>query len=72
MSETTSTTFTPNDPEYFEVYCSKHYDNHDYRIVFKNGQSVVYHDYAVMKYEWYSHRDHADHVEVVDRGGKGF
>ena len=67
-----STTYTPNDPEYFEVYCPKDYDKHDYKMVFKNGQSVTYHDYAVAKHDWYTHRDHADYIEVIDKSGKGF
>ncbi len=72
MSETTSTTFTRNDPRYFEVYCPKNYDRHNYRIVFKNGESVDYIDYATVKHEWYNHKAHVNYIEVIDKGGKGF
>ena len=67
-----SITYTANDPEYFEVYCPKHYDRHNYKLVFKNGKSETFTDYKVMKFEWYTLRDRVSHVEVVDKSGKGF
>jgi len=72
MSEITNTTFTRNDPEYFEVYCPKHYDRHTYRLVFKNDESVEYKEYATAKYEWYTHKAHVKYIEVLDKSGKGF
>ena len=35
----------PNDPRYFEQSCFKNYDRHDYKVVAKNGDSVVVDDY---------------------------
>lgn len=66
------------DGEVFTTYCDKSYDKHTYRIVLKNGKSIAFEDYEVMRYHWYQYKDHASHVEIDDvvqkkpKGGKGF
>ena len=40
----------PNDPRYFEQSCFKNYDRHDYKVVAKNGDSVVVDDYQTVKF----------------------
>lgn len=56
----------------FTTYCDKDYDKHHYKIVFKNGKSITYIEYEVMRYHWYQFRKEASHVEVIDKSGKGF
>ena len=60
------------DGEIFTTYCDKDYNRHTYKIVFKNGKSIVYDDYKVMRYYWYQYRQEATNVEVCDKSGKGF
>ena len=56
----------------FTETCPKHYDRHEYKLVFKNGKSEVYTSYEVLKYHWHQLRDRASHIEVIDKSGKGF
>ena len=37
------------DGEVFQTYCDKSYDKHKYKIVFKNGKSITYDDYEMMR-----------------------
>ena len=58
--------------KHFTVSSDKLYDKHKYKVYFKDGTSVIYEDYETMKYIWYQNREQVDHVDVVDKGGKGF
>ena len=64
------------DGEVFETYCDKDYDRHVYKVYLKDGQSVIYESYDLMRYHWYQQREHLSHVEVLDSpkstAGKGF
>ena len=64
------------DGEVFESYCDKPYDRHNYKIILKNGKSIIYEDYEIMRYYWYQYRKDITHVEVLDApkstAGKGF
>lgn len=64
------------DGEVFESYCDKAYDRHNYKIILKNGKSIIYEDYEIMRYYWYQYRKDITHVEVLDApkstAGKGF
>jgi hypothetical protein len=63
---------TYKDGEDFTTYCDKDYDRHTYKLVLKDGKSVVFDDYSVMRYHWYHYRKALSHVDVVDPSGKGF
>ena len=39
----------PDDPQYFEQSCYKDYDRHHYKVVSKNGDSIVVEDYMSAK-----------------------
>jgi hypothetical protein len=64
------------DGEVFETYCDKPYDRSVYKVYLKDGQSVIYENYELMRYHWYQQRAHLSHVEVLDApkstAGKGF
>ena len=64
------------DGEVFESYCDKPYDRQIYKVVLKDGRSVTFDSYDLMRYEWYQNREHLSHVEVLDAtkntAGKGF
>ena len=55
------------DGENFTTYCDKDYDRHTYKLVLKNGKSVTFEDYNVMRYHWYQYRKAASHVIVCDK-----
>ena len=55
------------DGEVFTTYCDKDYERHQYKLVFRNGKSIIYEDFEVMKYYWYQYRGSASHVEVLDK-----
>ena len=66
-------------PEYFTEYCSKPYDQNEYKIVFNNGKAITFPDYEVMRNFWWSHMASGSlsHVIIVDKvqkkgGNKGF
>ena len=61
----------------FKLSCEKPYDKHKYKINFKNGKSVTFEDYEMMKAMWYQWRTQVESVDVLDPhkklgGGKGF
>lgn len=61
----------------FTTYCDKDYDRHDYRIVFKDGTSIVFGDYNTAKEYWYLSKTKCVTIEVLCKkvkpsGGKGF
>ena len=61
------------DGEVFQTYCDNLYDKHKYKIVLKDGRSVEFDDYEIMKYHWYHWRDLAETVIILDcTAGKGF
>ena len=64
------------DGEVFESYCDKPYDRQEYKVVLKDGRSVIFDNYELMRYEWYQNRAQLSHVEVLDApkstAGKGF
>ena len=61
-----------DDLRIFTSTSEKPYDRHKYKIIFKNGKSVILEDYQTMKNMWYQWRNEISNVEVLDEGGKGF
>lgn len=64
--------FDKDDPRYFTTYCDKDYDRHNYRVVLTNGKTTVVDNYDLVKAIWYTDDYDVDHIEVLDKGGKGF
>ena len=47
----------PNDPQYFEQSSYDDYDRHHYRVVSKNGESIVVDDYMMAKGDMVEQKD---------------
>lgn len=54
------------DGETFTTYCDKDYDRHHYKLVLKNGKSVVFADYDVLRANWYNWKRACSHIIVLD------
>jgi hypothetical protein len=53
--------------ETFKQTCDKPYDRHNYKLVFTNGNEVVFDDYMDVQVTWFqSPADFLSHVEVLD------
>ena len=66
-----------DDLKEFTLTSDKPYDKHKYRVNLKNGKSVVFEDYEMMRAMWYQWKDQVSNVDVLDShqkqgGGKGF
>jgi hypothetical protein len=64
--------FEKDDPRYFTTYCDKHYDRHKYRVVLKDGKSLVVDSYDLVKAIWFRGEHDVDTIEVLDKSGNGF
>ena len=64
--------------KHFTQTSDKPYDQNEYKIIFKNGKSVIVEDYSTMKSMWYQWRDEVSNVEIIskkqpkNKGGGGF
>ena len=56
----------PDDDQYFEQTCYKDYDRHRYKVVSKNGESVVVGDYMMAQEIWWNKKMFLSHIEVLD------
>ena len=45
---------TPDDPQYFQQSSYKDYDRHQYKVVGKNGDSIVVDDYMSAQEIWWN------------------
>jgi hypothetical protein len=57
----------------FEQTCDKPYDRHDYELVLKDGRTIVFEDYEMMRAAWFQNSalKQLSHVNVLDVN-KGF
>jgi len=59
-----------NLPEFFEQTSNKSYDRHKYKVVYSNGQSVIFDDYEDAQIEWFhTPEEYLSHIDVIDKGG---
>jgi len=63
----------------FTLTSTEPYDRHDYRLVLKNGKSMIFNDYETLRAQWFNwcHMGNLSHVEVLDKNvskkkAKGF
>ena len=70
--DSSAVVFDRNDPRYFTTYCDKHYDRHKYRVVLKDGKSLVVDTYDLVKAIWFTGEHDVDTIEVLDKSGNGF
>jgi len=56
-------------PEFFTEYSTVPYDRHDYKLIFKNGKSIIFQDYESLLGFWfqYGFKDEIACVDVVDK-----
>ena len=57
----------PEDPQYFQQSRYKEYDRHQYKVVGKNGESIVVDDYMSAQEIWWNRKVFLSHIEVIDR-----
>ena len=67
----------PDAPQYFEQSSYEDYDRHHYKVVDKNGDSIVVDDYMKAHEIWWNRKVFLSHSEVIDKkpvkeNSKGF
>ena len=60
----------PDDPLYFEQSSYEDYDRHHYKVVGKNGDSIVVEDYMSAQEIWWNRKVFLSHIEVLDKPKK--
>jgi hypothetical protein len=56
-----------NLPTTFQQTCNKPYDRHDYKIVYSNGNSIIFDNYEDVQRTWFqTPSQFLGHVEVLD------
>ena len=69
-----------DDPQYFSQTSDRLYDRHHYKVVGKNGDSVVVDNWQTAHEIWWNRKVFLSHIEVLDvnnpphkaRSQKGF
>ena len=62
----------PSDPRYFTVTSDEPYDRHDYKIIRKDGETVVVDSWELAREIWWNTPSNSlSHIEVLDKE-KGF
>ena len=56
----------PTDPQYFELTSEGEYDRHHYKVISKNGDSVVVMDWESARSIWFNKSPFLSHIEVLD------
>ena len=70
----------PDDPQYFSQTSDRLYDRHHYKVVGKNGDSIVVDNWQTAHEIWWNRKTFLSHIEVLDvnnpphkaRSQKGF
>ena len=65
----------PDDPQYFEQSSYEDYDRHHYKVIAKDGTSVVVENWAQAHEIWWNKSPFLDRIEVLDKPqekSKGF
>lgn len=58
----------PELPETFKQTCDKPYDKYHYKLVFSNGNEVVFDNYMDVQAMWFqTPADFVSHIEVIDK-----
>ena len=60
-----------NLPEWFAQTSEKPYDRHNYRFIFRNGESIIFNSYDQVMEKWFTTPAlFKSHVEVLDKPNK--
>ena len=64
----------PSDPRYFTKTSESLYDRHHYKVVSKEGDTIVIDNWQDALIIWWNKKDFLSHMEILDtpKGGKGF
>ena len=58
-------------PEWFAQTSEKPYDRHNYRFIFRNGESIILNSYDLVMEKWFTTPAmFKSHVEVLDKPNK--
>ncbi|QJT70240.1 hypothetical protein SynMITS9220M01_234 [Synechococcus phage SynMITS9220M01] len=58
-------------PEWFAQTSEKPYDRHNYRFIFRNGESIIFNSYDQVMEKWFTTPAlFKSHVEVLDKPNK--
>jgi len=58
-------------PKRFSQTSDGLYDRHDYKLLFKNGKSIIFDDYMEAQDYWMkTNPDILDHIDVLDKKNK--
>jgi|TARA_B100000035_G_scaffold254826_1_gene224421 hypothetical protein len=62
----------PSDPRYFTVTSDEPYDRHDYKVIRKDGKTVVVNSWESAREIWWNTPSNTlSHIEILDKK-KGF
>jgi hypothetical protein len=58
----------------FKQTCDKPYDRHDYKVIYENGNQIIFDNYEDAQLTWFQNGGHfLSHIEVLDKKrSKGF
>jgi hypothetical protein len=58
----------------FKQTCDKPYDRHDYKVVYENGNQIIFDNYEDAQLTWFQNGGNfLSHIEVLDKKkSKGF
>lgn len=57
----------PDDPQYFSQTSDRLYDRHHYKVVGKNGDSIVVDNWQTAQLTWFQKGAFLSHIEVLDK-----
>ena len=58
-------------PEWFAQTSDKPYDRHNYRFIFRNGESIILNSYDQAREQWFNTPPlFKSHIEVLDKPNK--
>ena len=58
----------PSDPRYFTVTSDEPYDRHDYKIIRKDGETMVVNSWELAREIWWNTPSFSlSHIEVLDK-----
>ena len=58
----------PSDPRYFTVTSDEPYDRHDYKIIRKDGETMVVDSWELAREIWWNTSSFSlSHIEVLDK-----
>lgn len=57
-------------PEFFKQTSDLSYERHDYKLIFKDGRTIVYDSWDPIPAMWFHNKNELKYVEVLDKKNK--